>query len=181
MAISHLSRFVILREIADKIGNSRTDKSTKVRVFIWGFPGGERKADLDDFNSERNYKWSVTHSNTVLGNEALVLESVERFPNVNFFGMNPGIISSNIMSGVLGNNSFLLKFQQIIVGMLFQSAEEYARKIVPLLFSNELEEHSGTMFGRHGDPIYPNPFLSDKVALKSVIDASEKLLKKANL
>jgi hypothetical protein len=45
----------------------------------------------------------------------------------------------------------------------------------------DLENISGTMFNRHGDSIYPNPFLTNKTTLKNIIEASEKLLKKAKL
>ena len=89
MATSSLSRFVLLREIADRIGKNRMNPTTKPRVFVWGFPGGKREATLDDFNSEKNYRWSVAHSNTVVVNESLVIDSAERFPLVNFYGMNP--------------------------------------------------------------------------------------------
>ena len=70
--------------------------------FFWGY----RKADWNDFKTEKDYKWPIAHGNDVVGKEALVLGSSERFPDVNFFGMNPGIISLNVMSGVLGENSF---------------------------------------------------------------------------
>ena len=87
-----------------------------------------REATLDDFNSEKNYRWPVAHSNTVVVNESLVIDSAERFPLINFYGMNPGIINSNIMSGVFGDNSILLKIQQAVIGVIFQSAEQYAKK-----------------------------------------------------
>jgi len=175
MATSFLSRYVIIQEIADRIGKNRTNSSTKPRVFVWGFPGGKRKATLDDFNSEKNYRWAVAHINTVVGNESLVLDSAERLPSINFYGMNPGIISSNIMAGVLGDRSILLKMQQTIMGMLFQSSEKYAKTITPLLVSTDIEQYTGVMFGRHGDPIHSNPTLLDKSYVKRVIEESEKL------
>lgn len=180
MATSSLSRFVLLRELVDRIGKSRTNPTTKPRVFVWGFPGGKRQATVDDFNSEKNYRWSVAHSNTVVVNECLVIDSAERFPLVNFYGMNPGIIKSNIMSGVLGDNPVLLKIQQTVMGILFQSAEQYAKKITPLLVSPDIEHDSGVMFGRHGDPIFSNPVLSDKSYVRQVIAASEKLISRVD-
>ncbi|CAN5393251.1 SDR family NAD(P)-dependent oxidoreductase [soil metagenome] len=177
MATSYLSRFIILREMADRIGKNRINSTTKPRIFVWGFPGGKRKATLDDFNSEKNYRWTLAHSNTVIGNESLVIDSAERFPSVNFYGMNPGIINSNIMSGVLGDKSVLLKIQQTIMGILFQSAKQYARIIAPLLVSPDIEQYSGIMFGRHGDPIFSNPVLLDKSYVRQVTEESEKLIK----
>ena len=176
MATSFLSRFIILREVADIIGKNRINSTIKPRVFIWGFHGGERKATLDDFNSDKNYRWTVAHGNTVVDNEALVIDSAERFPLINFYGMNPGIISPNIMSGVFGDNSVLLKIQQTVMGILFQSAEQYAKKITPLLVSPDIEQYSGAMFGRHGNPILSNPVLLDKSYLQQVMEESEKLI-----
>ena len=45
-----------------------------------GFPGKERRPELNDFNSDVNYNWYETHMRTVVGNEALVLDSAKRFP-----------------------------------------------------------------------------------------------------
>lgn len=93
MATSCLSRYVILRAIADRIGENRINPIAKPRVFVWGFPCGDRTATLDDFNLEKNYCWPVAHSNTLVDNESLEIDSAERFPLVNFYGMNPGIIN----------------------------------------------------------------------------------------
>ena len=61
----------------------------------------------------RNYRWQTAHSNTVVFNEALVRDTAARFPGVIVFGMNPGIIKSGIMSGVLGKASLRRRVQQI--------------------------------------------------------------------
>ena len=53
MATSALSHFAILREIVNRIGKKRLNQKIKPRVFVWGFPGGKRKIDLNDFNSEK--------------------------------------------------------------------------------------------------------------------------------
>jgi len=177
MAISYLSRFVIVRNIANRIGKSLNSKTSKPRVFIMGFPGGLRDAILDDLNSEKTYNFLNAHYNTVVGNEALVLESAERYPTVNFYGLNPGLIKSNILTVMLGDG-FLKRLNQMIIGALFQSSEQYAEKILPLLVSPDIEQSSGFMFGRHGDPIYSNPKLMDKAYLTKLIEESEKLANK---
>jgi NAD(P)-dependent dehydrogenase (short-subunit alcohol dehydrogenase family) len=177
MAISYLSRFVIVRNIANRIGIKLADKKSKPRIFIMGFPGGPRDAILDDLNSEKSYHFLNAHYNTVVGNEALVIESAERYPQVNFYGLNPGLIKSNILTVLLGNG-FLKRLNQIIIGILFQSSEQYADRIIPLLVSSDIEESSGFMFGRHGDPIYSNPRLMDKTYLTKLIEESEKLVNK---
>ena len=92
MAISYLSRSVILNEIVGRIGKNICEKGSKPRVFIMGFPGGERDAILEDLNSEKSYNYLNAHYNTVVGNEALVLDSASRYPSINFYGLNPGLI-----------------------------------------------------------------------------------------
>lgn len=175
MAVSHLSRFVMVHAVAERFGTNRGVDRPKPRVFIMGFPGQEQRATVDDFNSERTYSWNAAHLNTVVGNEALVLDCAERYPSVNFYGLNPGIMKSNIMSGVLGEGTVALKLQQTIIGLLFQSVEQYAEKILPLLVSPDIEAYSGSMFGRHSDPIRSNAALSDKSYLMKVTHESEKL------
>ncbi len=176
MAVSHLSRSVMLHEMAQSLGVGRKDQTVKARVFIWGLPGPKKSATVDDFNSN-NYVWHVAHANTVVANEALVLDAAQSYPNLNIYGMNPGIISSEIMSGYLGNG-LLLKLQQTIMGVIFQSADQYAAKHLPLLVSDDLEDHSGAMFGRYADFIKGNSMLADPIYLAKVTAESEALIKR---
>lgn len=143
-----------------------------------GFPGKLRVSDLVDFNSEQDYRWSKAHGQTVVGNEALVLDGASRYPGVNFYGLNPGLVQSNIMAGVFGERSFALKLQRTIIGLLFQKPREYAAKILPLLICPDIEGRSGAMFGRHGDPIEPNPWLLRADSIRRVMEESEKLAAK---
>ena len=181
MGVSYLSRFVIVRHVAERMGHNTTGRECKPRVFIMGFPGLKKQASLDDLNSEKYYNWWAAHRNGVVGNEALVLDSAERYASVNFYGLNPGVISTNIMSGLIGNGSFFLRMQQYITRLIFQSAEQYAENMVPLLVSPDIEAHSGFMFGPYANPIYSNPILSDKSYWRKLIEESEKLVKKALL
>ena len=176
MAVSHLSRSVMVHEIAPTVGSGRADGSPAPRIFVMGFPGGTRAATLDNFNAERPYVWEQAHSNTVVGNEALVLESAERYPHVRFYGLNPGIMKSNIMGGLLGEGSPFHVAQQTVIGLIFQSVEQYASKIVPLLFAPEIDSRSGAMFDRNANPIFSNPYLTDRAYRMRVTEASEALL-----
>lgn len=179
MAVSYLSRFVIVRELAPRLGGKRSAGRPKPRVFVMGFPGTNQKATLDDFNSEAHYGLTTAHANTVIGNEALVVDSASRWPDVNFYGLNPGIIKSGIITGVLGEGTFLFKLQQLLVGALLQSTGEYAEKILPLLVSPDIENASGAMFGRHGEPILASRCMSDGAYVQRVMEESEKLVRKA--
>lgn len=102
LAVSYLSRLVILRELAPRLGKGRPAGAPRPRVFVMGFPGTNQKGDPTDLNAERAYAAMETHMNTVAGNEALVLDAVRRYPDVDFFGLNPGLIKTNIRSNVLG-------------------------------------------------------------------------------
>ena len=51
MAVSYLSRMVIIREIGLRLGKNRPDASMKPRVFIWGFPGTGQTRNVDDLNA----------------------------------------------------------------------------------------------------------------------------------
>jgi hypothetical protein len=69
MAVSYLSRLVILREIAPRLGKNRPAAKMKPRVFIMGFPGAGQAGTLDDLNAEKSYGAMRVHMNTVADNE----------------------------------------------------------------------------------------------------------------
>lgn len=115
--------------------------------------------DLADVESTRNYRWQTARSKTVVFHEALVRDSVTRFPENNVFGMNPGVIKTNVMAGALGQAFFGLRVQQTLVGSLVQSAETYAEKVVPLVVHPAMQDRSGSLFNRHAQLIEPNPWL----------------------
>jgi NAD(P)-dependent dehydrogenase (short-subunit alcohol dehydrogenase family) len=180
MAVSYLSRLVMIREIASRLGKNRPAASMKPRVFVMGFPGAGQIGKLDDLNGERSYNSMASHMNTVAGNEVLVLDSAQRYPNVNFFGLNPGGIKSNIRSNWLGANSFKHRIFEWVIGLISQSADTYAQRLAPLLASPDLEGHSGAMFDRKGFAIFPSPKLTDDYT-KKFIAASEELVSRAGV
>lgn len=176
LATSALSRWVIVGELARRLGRERPSGRNKPRIFVWGFPGGERMVDLADVQSKTHYRWQTAHGNTVVFNEALVHDVAAKLPEVNIFGMNPGIIKTNIMAGVLGGSSLSLRLQQAVVGLLFQSAETYAKAILPLLVHPELERRSGALFNRHAKPILPNPWLVKEANCDKVVAAADAIV-----
>lgn len=179
LAVSYLSRFVMLREMAERLGAHRAAAEAKPRVFIMGFPGADQKFSLDDFNSECQYSLMTAHANTVMGNEALVLDSAGRYPRLNCYGLNPGLMKSNIRAAVLGQGSLVQKAVELLIGALFPSVEEYSRRIVPLLISPDLEPHSGVMFNRHGEAIHASKSLQDAATVQKIIQKSVELARKA--
>lgn len=179
MAISYLSRLVILRKIAPHLGGNRPAARLKPRVFIMGFPGVGQTGNVDDLNTEMNYGRWAAHMNTVAGNEILVLDAATRYPNANFFGLNPGFIKSNIRSNLFGGETLLYRSIEWMTGLMASSTESYAERLAPLLVSPDIEGHSGAMFDRKGQAILPSPKLTDGTYQQSFIAASEALVSKA--
>jgi hypothetical protein len=181
MAISYLSRLVILRDIAPRLGKNRPAARMKPRVFVMGFPGIGQAGKLDDLNAERTYGRWAAHINTVAGNETLVLDAAKRYPHASFFGLNPGLIKTNIRSNLFGGDTLLYRFIEWMTGLLASSAESYAERITPLLISPDLEGVSGAMFDRKGQAILPSPKLTDSAYVEAFIAASEALVSRANV
>jgi NAD(P)-dependent dehydrogenase (short-subunit alcohol dehydrogenase family) len=181
MAVSYLSRLVIVREIAPRLGKDRPAAPMKPRVFIMGFPGTGQAGKLDDLNAEKSYGRWAAHMNTVAGNEMLVLDAAKRYPNASFFGLNPGFIKTNIRSNLFGGDTLLYRFIEWMAGLLAPSAETYAERLTPLLVSPDLEAHSGAMFNRKGLAILPTPKLTDSSYVNAFIAASEALVSRANV
>lgn len=51
--------------------------------------------------------------------------------------------------------------QQTVIVITFQSVEQYAAKILPLLFAPDIDGRSGAMFDRNANPIFGNPCQED--------------------
>ena len=157
MAVSYLSRLVMLRELAPKLGGG----ASKPRVFIMGFPGAGQQGVLGDLNSERGYKAMAVHMNTVAGNEMLVSDAAKRYPNALFFGLNPGLIKTDIRSNYLGEGSLMHRVVETLIGWFTPTPETYAERVLPTLFSPSLDAHNGAHFDGHGRPILPSKGITE--------------------
>ena len=179
LAISYLSRLAIVRELAPRLGQGRPATAQRPRVFIMGFPGTEQKAAVDDLNAEKKYDAMPQHMNTVAGNEALVLDAAARYPNVGFFGLNPGLIKTNIRSNMLGGEGSLKhRFVEFFIGLLMISAEKYAERVTPLLVSPDLEGRSPAMFNQKALAILASKVMTPS-HVADTIAASDALLARA--
>lgn len=181
IAVSYLSRLVILREVALRLGKDRLTSRMKPRVFVMGYPGTGQAGLFDDLNAEKSYSAMRVHMNTVAGNEMLVLDAAQRYTHATFFGLNPGIIKTNIRDNFLGKDTFKSRFVEWIIGLMNPSAEIYAERLIPLLISPDLEAHSGAMFDHKGFAILPSPKLTNPSHVKAFIAASEALVSKSNI
>jgi NAD(P)-dependent dehydrogenase (short-subunit alcohol dehydrogenase family) len=179
MAVSYLSRVVILDELVPRLGKDRPAGKKKPRVFIMGYPGaGQAGTGLDDLNAERSYSAMRVHMNTVAGNEMLVLDGVAHHPNALYFGLNPGLIKTNIRDNFLGKGSLKSRLAEGLIGLFSPSAESYAERILPLLLSPDLEAHSGALFDQKGQAVLPSPKLADGAHVSAFLAASEKLIER---
>lgn len=180
MAISYLSRLVILRGMAQRLGTARPTPQGKPRIFIMGYPGAGQAGRFDDLNAEKSYSAMAVHMNTVAGNEMLVLDAAKRYPHVLFFGLNPGLIKTNIRRNFLGANKLFFGFIEWMIGLMTPSADAYAQRITALLFTPDIDAHSGMLFNRKGQAILPSASLTDE-HIQQFMLASETLVAKTGV
>lgn len=159
MAVSYLSRLVILEGVAPRLGAQRPASRAKSRVFVMGYPGTGQNGTLGDLNAERSYRAMGVHMNTVAGNEMLVLDGARRHQHFNVYGLNPGLIKTDIRSNFLGGNKLVFSLLEGLIGLMTPTASDYAQRIAPLLLAPELEARSGALFNSKAQAILPSPGL----------------------
>ncbi|MBU2668882.1 SDR family NAD(P)-dependent oxidoreductase [Actinoplanes bogorensis] len=157
-AVSYLSRLVILRAIADRLGTGRDQRP---RAFVMGFPGNGQVGTLGDLNAERTYRNMAVHMNTVAGNESLALDAAKRYPRLDVFGLNPGFVKSEIRGNLFGPGTLRHRLFEGALGLVTTSTDRYAQRITPILTSPDLATRSGAMIDRKGAVIHPTPGLTD--------------------
>lgn len=178
LAVSYLSRYVIVNETASRLGTDRKDARFKPRMFIMGFPGSGQVANIDDLNSEKRYARMKAHSNTVVGNEVLVLDAASRYPHVDFFGLNPGFVKTGIRSNLFGKSKWLLDIIEWMTGFMTLEPEVYADRMVPLLVSLDLQNRSGKMFNNKAEAILPTAKVANPAYINALVTATKKLLQR---
>ncbi len=177
MAVSFLNRVAILKGLSGRLGIARPAGAPQARVFVMGSPGSGQLGNPDDFNSEElQYKALVAHANTIAGNEALALGANGMFPGPAYFGLGPGLIKTGIRENWMGRDRGLgYRLFEGAVGLFLQSPDQYARRVVPLLFTPELNGSSGILFNRKGRPTSPSKGF-DAAYVARVMSATNRLL-----
>jgi NAD(P)-dependent dehydrogenase (short-subunit alcohol dehydrogenase family) len=160
LAVSYLNRFVMLRELAPRLGSNRQNPKGKPRVFFVAYPGSDQIGTPDDLNAEKSYKAMAQHMNTVAGNEILILDAAQRYPGVGFYEFNPGLIATDIRSNFLGHNKLLFGALEWMIGLFSKDVDTYARQMVPLMIAPELEGRTGDMFNDKAQAILPSAGLT---------------------
>lgn len=179
LAVSYLSRLVILRAIAHRLTPQRSNPLITPRVFLMGYPGSGQIGNPDDLNAEKSYKAMSAHMNTVAGNEMLVLDGARRLPGVRFYGLNPGLIKTSIRNNFFGEKTLKSRLVETLIGWFTPSAQAYAERITPLLFSPEIDSHSGAMFNSKGQAIQPSQGLNSAY-IRTFLTSSEALIVRAD-
>ena len=183
VAVSYLSRLVILRELAPRLGSDRPAERARMkpRVFVMGMPGTNQVGSADDLNAERSYAPMRVHTNTVAGNEMLVIDGAARYPHATLFGLSPGLVRTEIRDSYFGKGSLKSKIVEGLIGLFTPAPDQYAERIVPLLVSPDLEGHSGAMFDRKGRSVAPTARLVDPTYRTQFLAASQALVARAQL
>lgn len=180
-AVSFLSRYVMTQLLLTSSSPSLNPvwSEWKARIFIMGFPGNPAVPQLTDFNWEKTpFKPWEAHMNTVIGNDALVENLSKLYPSVNVYGLNPGVLKTDIIAPFLGGKeSWLSKMQQFVIGQLCPSVEDYVNKTLKhLLVTAEIEHESGTYFNQYGERIQGAGWLaSDPSNTKRILAEADKL------
>ena len=172
LAVSYLSRLVLVEELANmkKSGELKKD----VKVWVMGFPGVKNVPyDLNDLNAEKSYKAFPQHMYTVIGNECIVHKYKEE---LDMFGLNPGIIATDIRSNYLGNG-YKRKILESVVSLVNISPQKYGERTARLILSPQLDGKSGLLFNQAGREVHRNPWCSDE-NVEEYIKQSKSLLDK---
>lgn len=180
MAVSYLNRLVMVRELVPRMQKTKSVFGTSPRVFYMAYPGDGQLGNPEDLNSEKKYAPMKAHLNTVAGNEALVYDSAKRYENAHFYGLNPGIVRTNIRDNLLGKNSWRSSAVETLVGWFTRSPDQYAERIAPLLIAPELEQRNGGIFNNNGHALQRSKGISEDYAA-AYIKASEELLRDKQL
>lgn len=180
LAVSYLNRLAMTNIIAPKLKSSVNSFGFHPRVFFIGFPGKGQLGDLEDLNQEKKYNYYTAHMNTVAGNEALVVNSKDKFKNVKFYGLNPGIVKTNIRDNLFGKGSYLSSSIETVIGWFTYTPEQYASNMVPLLVAPELEKFNGVAFNNKAKEIPISKGMTPEHAGK-IINESVDLLKKKGI
>ena len=178
LAVSYLSRLVIIQQIAAHLGKKLPSAALKPRIFIMGYPGAGQTGNPDDLNAEKSYKPMAAHLNTVAGNEMLVHYFAKRYKDINFYGLNPSLLPTNIRSNYMGANSFKFRAAEWLIRLISISTETYAERLTPLLLSPDIENYSGSLFDQKGNAIHSSPGFTGS-HIDKFMTASEELVTRA--
>lgn len=178
LAVSYLSRFVILNEMM-KNSNLNGEK----KVYVLGYPGEKNMnpIDADDINfdkDENKYAQMAAHMNTIIFNEAIVYEAARRFPTIKTFGLNPGLIQTNIRDNFHGGkDTWLGWFVEGMISLFAITPEKYAVTVSSII--KNADHPSCTFFSQKGAVITSKGWVTEEANRIKVWENSQALVDKA--
>jgi hypothetical protein len=104
-----------------------------------------------------------------------------KYKSVNIYGLNPGIVVTDILMGFLGDG-LALKFQQNFIGLVTPKVSDYVdgssvhSGLKSLIVSSELERKGGSYFNQRGEPIKRCPFNLIEGNAEAIIKAADAVL-----
>lgn len=178
LATSTLNRYLLLEkslpELESQSPLQEGRKFKKPRIFIMAYPGAGQLGTPDDLNQEQGYSAYRCHMNTVAGNEAIVTHySGNKYFSI--YGLNPGLVKTNIRDNYLGENSWASKVLEFFIGWIYKSPEQYAEIITPLLTDPTLDADSGTFYNDKAKKIPASKGLTKEYADKYIRKSKELL------
>jgi len=144
-----------------------------------GAPGMNQEPNLEDINWEDPKKNSFVprHLNTHIFNEALVHYYSAKYPSIEFFGLNPGMVVTSGFEMALGGFAVVAR---PIINLLFHTAVQYSENVLIKLLANP-EIKTGSLFNTLGNEIGPNGYFKENKEAKKLIDMNHDLLKRKKL
>lgn len=123
LAVSSISRRVLF--------DGLVARGFRGRTFVMGYPGQEIKVVNWNMEDKRKpYGLMDQHFNTIVTNEALVLGARTRHPELEIYGLNPGLVATDIRGNVYsGSFKYLEPVLEALIGFLFPSSDQYASDI----------------------------------------------------
>jgi len=137
--------------------------------------GVHASIDWDNIMSEKDYGSMKAHAVTIAANDLMVKELSTRFPNIDTFGLNPGMVTTDIRKPVLPKGVFAVL--ETFVSWLGRSSETYGLTLVQIAASPDLEGKSGALFNPKGEAIQFSPFAQQPGVSSKMWEISKKLAK----
>lgn len=162
--LQYLARYVLTGELTDQL---RASTNPRVLMVAGGGASAER-ADLDDLQSERRYKWTRAINQSGAFNDLFTQDQARRYEEISFYNYGPGLVRTKTTMGTpLGR----ILFETI--GRLFSRSAEQAGVDVARL---AVGQHEG---GFYGPDLEHNDFewtRSDQGSGRLLRDKTEELL-----
>lgn len=173
LAVSYVSRRVILDALLER------GLPSTCRVFVLNECGKETsRVDPADLNGERAYRWKRQHEATVACNDALVLGARQRHPQLRIWGLNPGVVDTDLRNAQY-RTEFSKKLMKGIVYSHAKTPEFYAARAVHLLGNSGLAKNVFAWDSR-ARPVEPSKFLKKAGVVDQIWEATDKLIQKSS-